>query len=72
MQELLEASVTWFENPVHVASSTCFPPHDYLRIGALTQGRICTLLILLWSAVWCIPYGGEKTVGRMEIKGGMR
>lgn len=33
----------------------------------LTQGRICTLLVLLWSAVWSIPYKGEKMVGQGEI-----
>lgn len=72
MQELLGASGVWSDTPVHVASSTCYPSHGYPRVGALTKGRICTLLILLWSAVRGIPYRREKIVCRMEIKGDMR
>lgn len=46
-----------------------FPPSTCPRSEVLTQGRICTLLVLLWGAVWGVPCKGEKMVGQVETKG---
>lgn len=52
----------WSETPVHMAGSPSLPPPDCPRAGSLTQSRIRTLLVLLWSAVRGVPCSREKTV----------